>query len=418
MLSRFEDADSPSWTAPADDELRQHIDDGFLRVVPPAQLIATLSPLAARLREDLVIAEATPTMVRGRIADRHVNAFVASEAPNRLLALRMFRPGVVEDLRVTDPPTVTEGDVPAVVPDIAGAEFTGESLPGLAVAAGSSVSPVWSLTTGWADLDRAEALRPDHRFPVHAVTKLVTATAVLRLVASGQVALHGTANDHLATIRLADDTVTVADLLGQTGGVVDPTDSVATAVPDLVSVTGSVLACDGTRDFRVSSGSYAALGALITDVTGSPYAEAVARLVFEPLGMRRSGFPTSWPDDAVTGHRLSDGVFQPVPRQVSVIPSAGGLWTTPADLVRFGVGWVTLLPAVLAAAALAPRTERPVGHVGLGWFVNHASDVVGHPGAGTGCSVSLAIRAGRTHVAMTNRRTVIEPTNGRIVRAV
>ena len=47
-----------------------------------------------------------------------------------------------------------------------------------------------------ADLDRREPLDPGHRFPAPGVTALVTATAVLRLVADGAVGLDRPANDH------------------------------------------------------------------------------------------------------------------------------------------------------------------------------------------------------------------------------
>jgi len=72
---------------------------------------------------------------------------------------------------------------------------------------------------GWADLDRPEALHPGHRFPAPGVTKLITAVAALRLVADGRAGLDDPANVHLRTVRLADDAVTVRELLTHTGGV-------------------------------------------------------------------------------------------------------------------------------------------------------------------------------------------------------
>ena len=57
--------------------------------------------------------------------------------------------------------------------------------------------------------------------------------------------------------------------------------------------------------FRVSALGSAALGQLAADITGSPHANAVARLVFEPLGMTGSSFPSSWPrDSAVVGYTV------------------------------------------------------------------------------------------------------------------
>ena len=65
------------------------------------------------------------------------------------------------------------------------------------------------------------------------LTGLVTATAVLRLAAEGRLDLDAPANARLRTVRLADNSVTVRDLLTQTGGVDSPAELYADAVPGL-----------------------------------------------------------------------------------------------------------------------------------------------------------------------------------------
>jgi hypothetical protein len=47
----------------------------------------------------------------------------------------------------------------------------------------------WAIAQGWADLERAEPLRPAHRFPAYGITRLITATAVLRLIADRRVGI-------------------------------------------------------------------------------------------------------------------------------------------------------------------------------------------------------------------------------------
>ena len=279
---------------------------------------------------------------------------------------------------------------------------------------------------GLADLDRAEALDPAHRFPAYSITKVITSTAVLRLVAAGQVGLDDPANEHLRTVRLADDAVTIRELLTHTGGVDSPGELFAGRVPALVALTGPVIACSSPRGtFAYSHGGYAMLGQLIADVTGSPYPDAAARLVIEPLGMASSSFPERWPDTAaITGYRLAgDGTFEPAPAEVCTLPAAGGLWTTAADLVRFGRGWASLLPDELAREALRPHVAQDTAgaaHVGLGWLINPAKDVSGHTGGGPGAASSLIVTlsSGQVGVAMTNRLVPIEPVTARLVRPI
>jgi CubicO group peptidase (beta-lactamase class C family) len=109
------------------------------------------------------------------------------------------------------------------------------------------------------------------------------------------------------------------------------------------------------------------------------------------------------------------------------VPAAGGLWTTAADLVRFGLTWSSLLPDALAREALQPHAERndgPGGQAGLGWMLQLPKDVAGHPGAGPGFSASLIVRPqlaspnGQPWVVFTNRQVLVESVNERLALPV
>lgn len=429
VISRFRGTGSPGWQPPGEDELREHFDDHFVHLVPPDTLVTTLTRIADRLREEVFVLRETPDGIRAQIADLQLEAAAAADPPYRLTGLRVYPVGKrVTDPRVAAPSTRTSGEVPAGAVAVAEQACAELGLPGL-VLAGQAEGPadgparVWTVARGWASLGPAGLLRGDHRFPAWSITKLITATAVLRLVADGQVSLDGAASQYLRRIRLADDGVTVRELLSHTGGVDSPGELFAASVPDLRSVTGPVLGCSGQRgSFAYSNGGYAALGQLIADLTGTSYEEAVTAQVLAPLGMSSSSFPASWPGSgAITGYRLAqDGSFEPVPAQVTTISAAGGLWTTAADLVRFGLGWRSLLPAGLDREALTPQAARdPVGaQIGLGWLLNRPKDVCGHAGGGHGAATSLIIRlsTGQPSVAMTNRLIPVEPVNARLAR--
>lgn len=432
VAARFQDADGPEWAAPSEDELREHFDDHYLTRVPVDTLVGTLRAVATRLREDLVVAETTPQRVRAQIADLRVEAAAEPDPPYRLTALRVYRLGQrVTDQRTAAAATRGSGDVPARAIQVAEESFDELGLVGLVLAGASPEADhvravPWAVTRGWADLDRREALRTDHRFPAYGVSKLVTSTAVLCLVADGRVDLDGPVNARLRTMRLGDDGVTVRELLTHTGGVTGPREQFTDRVPDdLVSLLGATVPCDDRRGTVVASNAgYAVLGQLIADLTGDRYADAVGRLVLRPLGMDDSGFPRSRPDiDAIAGYRLKDdGAFERAPAQMCTMPAAGGLWTTAADLVRFGLGWSSLLPAELGREALRPQAAQraPGASVGLGWLINSSKDVYGHPGGGPGAATSLIARcdSGVVTVACTNRLVPIEPVNARLVRPV
>jgi len=431
VFGRYGEADAPGWTAPSRDELSEHCTERMLGLVSPEAIAKTLAGIADRLRADLVVIDAGPSRLSAKAGDLRVEASVEPDAPYRLDILRVFFAGdvTVTDARAARPPSAGSGPVPARVPGLIEdfhAKFGLVGLTAAGNAGGGPASELWAWSRGWADLERNVPLESGHGFPACQVTALVTATAVLCLVAEGVVTLDDAVNGHLRSLRLADDTVTVRELLAHTGGVDSPPSLSlwADSVADVAEVLGPVAGCSGPRgEFAYSDGGYAVLGQLIADLTGTPFAQAATRLVLEPLGMADSWFPTQAPvPDAARGHRLEEeGSLVPEPPQVFALQSAGGLWSTGPDLVRFGSGWRTLLPEDLAEQALSPQAPQrdAAEQTGLGWGLRRPMDVAGQAGAGPGFAASLIMRpsTGRTIVVLTNRLFTVLALNVELIRS-
>lgn len=426
LIARFAAADDPGWAAPSESELLEHVDGRFLSSVSRERLVRVLVSHSGQLREELVVRASDPLHVRAQAGGMQFEAAAMAEPPHRLTGLLVYPVGApVTDTRAAAPSTSSSAGAPAAAVAVADTAFAELGLVALELAGAEAAETPWVIARGWADLESGELLTADHRFPAYSITKLITATAALRLAADGVIGLDDPANEYLNAVRLADGTVTIRELLSHTGGVDSPDRMFADTVPDMAALTGSVLGCGGPRgEFSYSNGGYGALGQLIADVTGQGYAEAATRLVLQPLGMTNSWFPALPPvlsQSAVTCYDLqADGSFRPAPARVCTIPAAGGLWATAADLARFGTSWSSLLPESLASEALRPHAVRnPAVHFGLGWVVNEVNGAAGHPGGGVGGASSLVVRRGANQVlvALTNRRVPIEPVNGRVIRA-
>src|SRR3984893_3945052 len=229
VIARSTQADQPGWAAPADDELRQHFDERFLAVLPPPALIKTIANMAADLRGDPVVLGQTPVQAYIQLQGMHYIAVTEPEPPHRLTGLRGLPVGSrVHDPRIAEPPVRTQGEVPAKIATIAEQAFAELGLTALLLAGGDPhTTQPWIPTRGWPDLDDGEPLDPAHRFPAPGVTALVTVTAVLRLTADNTVHLDRPANDYLTNIAMADDTITVRELLSHTAGVDSPTEMYA-----------------------------------------------------------------------------------------------------------------------------------------------------------------------------------------------
>ncbi len=432
VVARFGDAAAAGWAPPGDGEMREHFTGEFLAEVHADRLITmfTNAATAAVLSDELVVTANAPLFAQVTIGGFQVVAVAETGPPHLLAALRIQRTGArMTDPRVSSPATRTAGEVPETVGQIARQAIGDLGLPGL-VLAGGTPGPrgrpprIWSAATGWADLDQDEALSPGHRLPAYDITKVVTAVAVLSLAAGGRLGLDDPASRHLSTVRLADEGVTVRELLLHTGGVRNLPDLFAPSVPQLAAVTGPVLACTGRRGaFEYSHTGYAALGQLVADITGQPYPEAAGRLVLTPLSMTSSWFPAAWPAGAANGYDLAaDGSFAALPGHVCVLPAAGGLWTTAGDLVRLGLGWASLLPRAMAAEAVRGQAERSPGPArsGLGWIVNDAAGLAGHGSEGPGGAGSLLVTLSgdRACVALANRPIPVEDVNVGVLRAM
>lgn len=429
IAARFGDAAEPGWTAPGDRELREHFTDEFLAHVTPERLIAIFTAAQSELREELVVTGSTPFTAQCRIAGRLVAAVAEGTPPYRLAGLQLRQLGErVSDDRTASPSTVTEGAAPDAVGEITADAIARLGLPGVGLAGRVRGEPGWAAATGWADLDRGEPLQPGHAFPVYGITTIVTAVAVLRLVADGRLGLDEAANRYLGAVRLADDEVTVRQLLSHAGGVIDPPPPPGSAVLDPPAVTGPVIDCAGRRGtYRFSRAGYAALGEIVAGLAGQPYPEAASRLVLQPLAMTASWFPAGWPAPErapapiVSGYDVgASGVFEAVPGSAPAVMAAGGLWSTAADLARFGLDWRSLLPRQLADQALRPHVATTAGPMaGLGWLVNEPIGLAGGVGGGAGGAASLitTLDGRRAQAALANRLIPIESVNAAVLRA-
>jgi CubicO group peptidase (beta-lactamase class C family) len=281
-----------------------------------------LTALAARLRADLVLAEDTPTHALVQLDAGQLQVVVEPTAPHRLVGLRAYGTGRIVGPRPATPATDTTGAVPTAAMDVATRACTELGLVG-----GDASDTRWAHARGWAKLDPARPLTNRHRFPASSITELVTAVAVLRLIADGHLTLDTPASQLLDTVRLADSTVTVRALLSHTGGVD-------------ASTNPAVIACSGERGRHAhSNGGYAALGQLVTDITRSPFPEAITRLVLQPLDMNDSFIPTRRPHaDQITGYTLTPGgTLEPAPDRCAPCPPRAACgpphptWSDSAD---------------------------------------------------------------------------------------
>lgn len=146
---------------------------------------------------------------------------------------------------------------------------------------------------GLADRASGRAVTPDDPVRIASISKLVVALGVLRLVEAGRLDLDRDVSDYLGwRLRhpaFPDRPLTLADLLGHRSGLADTIDYALPLGADLETVLHDPAAWEAARapggDFAYANLNYPVVAAAIEGATGERFDQAMARLVFRPLGI-------------------------------------------------------------------------------------------------------------------------------------
>src|SRR5437764_8034776 len=155
--------------------------------------------------------------------------------------------------------------------------------------------------SGLANMEWNMPNASDTKFRLGSVTKQFTATLILQLVEQGKIKLDGKLIDYLPDYR--PDTgarVTIHNLLSHTSGIPSYTSLPGFfqdvsrnpfKVDDFIKkyASGDLEFEPGVR-FVYSNSGYFLLGAIIEKVTGKPYEQALRENIFDPLGMKNTGY--------------------------------------------------------------------------------------------------------------------------------
>jgi CubicO group peptidase (beta-lactamase class C family) len=320
------------------------------------------------------------------------------------------------------------------------------NIPGVAVGVWAD-GKVISACHGVTSVENPLPIDQDTLFIVASVTKTFTATTLMRLVAEGKVELNSPVRRYVPEFRLKDqqaaDTITVLNLLNHTSGLDwrvnadtgEGDDALERYVAKMAEM--GLIALPGTRT-SYSQAGYNLLGRIIEKVTGQTFEQAVASLVFEPLGLSHSFFAR---DDImirrfVVGHNPGeDGILsiaRPWRHSRGENPG-GGIATSVADLLcwaKFHLGdgraesGTRVLPTHVLQQMKKPTIELRASNlgdaIGIGWFLRDVDGVrtVGHAGSANGQFAELLTVPERNFavVSLSNASPGGIPFNQAVVR--
>jgi CubicO group peptidase (beta-lactamase class C family) len=210
---------------------------------------------------------------------------------------------------------------------------------------------------GLADIASNTPITQDTVFRIASISKTFTAIAVMQLWEQGLVDLDAPANDYLRAFKLLPARAgfrpaTVRHLLTHTAGlpeVVRPSRTLRYAfgesfklqqpLPTLAEYYrgGLRLVTEPGTTFRYTDHSFATLGQLVEDVSGTSLDRYLREHVFEPLGMAHTDLLRServtW--RLATGYTLGSKGPKAVTDRQWVTAAASSIYSTPRDMARY-----------------------------------------------------------------------------------
>jgi D-alanyl-D-alanine carboxypeptidase len=276
---------------------------------------------------------------------------------------------------------------------------------------------VWS---GSRSMIEGHAPDADTQYRIGSITKTFVAVLVMRLRDEGLLTLTDRLDAHLPGISVGE--VTVGQLLSHTSGLASETPSpwwertpgdLRPELADLVWPTPA--RHPAGRRYHYSNPGFALLGALVEQLRGRPWDEALQAEVLDPLGMTRTGTQPQAP--AAGGfavHPWADVMVPEAVQETGRMAPAGQLWSTAADLARWAGFLASGHDKVLSVSTLEHMREPaapvdatdPDGSYGLGLQLRRHGGraLVGHPGSMPGflATVWLSLEDGLGAVTLAN----------------
>jgi CubicO group peptidase (beta-lactamase class C family) len=231
-------------------------------------------------------------------------------------------------------------------------------VPGVSMAVVDGGRIAWARGAGVKQSGATGPVTPRTLFQAASISKPVTATAMLRLVAEGKLSLDAPVNDLLKSWKLPDneftatEKVTLRRIASHSAGLTVhgfPGYAVTDSLPTVLQILDGLKPANtqavrvdvvpGTLS-RYSGGGTLIEQLLMADVTGEPFPALLKRLVLDPIGMSDSAYdqplaPARRGREAA-GHRADGKVVE---GRWHIYPelAPAGLWTTPTDLLKWAM---------------------------------------------------------------------------------
>ncbi|MFZ0683214.1 MAG: serine hydrolase [Candidatus Cybelea sp.] len=221
-----------------------------------------------------------------------------------------------------------------------------QGTPGLSVAITDRNATLRIITLGDANRDAQTPVTPQTRFPIGSITKSMTALALLELYDGGRLNLNAPVREYLPwfAIHALGGPILVHELLSHTAGTPDDFSTEVGYTYDVLALRAAKTLFAAGTSWSYSNDGYATAGAILAQLDGRSWADAVRARVLQPLGMNASSdvFTPEGMASAAIGYQFRDN-DRPPSQQPPLVASpaldfvspAGSVLSTPEDMAKY-----------------------------------------------------------------------------------
>jgi CubicO group peptidase (beta-lactamase class C family) len=291
----------------------------------------------------------------------------------------------IREQQTTTPPASTAARDPALVgkiEDYMQAQVRASGFSGTILLARAG-APLVAKGYGFANAEWQIPNAPDTKFRLGSITKQFTSMLIMRLQEQGKLKVQDPICSYVAPCPDSWNPVTIHHLLTHTSGIPSYTNSpdylktmmVPKTLEDMVAGFRDLpLEFEPGSQFKYDNSGYFLLGQIVEKTSGKKYEDALKSEIFEPLGMKDTGYDHHATILArrATGYGRDGATIVNAPYLDMVQPyAAGALYSTVEDLLTWDQVLYTdrLLPAAARTRMFTPYKNE----YAYGWAIRPAS---------------------------------------------
>jgi len=233
------------------------------------------------------------------------------------------------------------------------------NVPGVSITVINGDEIEWSKGYGTLEVGRNKFVTPDTIIQSASIGKSITSAAAMQFVENRSLTLDENVNVKLVSWKVPDnrftkqEKVTLRRLLSHTAGMsvhgfrgysegekIPTLRQILDGIPPANNKPIRVKITPG-KAFSYSGGGFQVVQQLFEDVQMEPFSVIMQEAILLPAGMTSSAYELPLSDDrknvAAVAHDVNGKPASGKWHDLACFGAGGGLWTTPADLARFGL---------------------------------------------------------------------------------